>query len=110
MIAFSVMVIDSGHTCRQHVVMLQYPMLCLFFRSADAILRIERMHFERRGVDQKARADELLVLVMLAQNVAHVLAQEALDALAEFLHAVHVHLLHAPRAVRRVGRARLETS
>ena len=40
-----------------------------------------------------------LVLVVIAQHVAHVLAQKALDALPEFLHAVDVLLLHAPRAV-----------
>ena len=48
-----------------------------------------------------------LVLLVVAQHVAHVLAQEALDALPEFLHAVHVALLHAPGAVGRIGRARL---
>jgi hypothetical protein len=58
--------------------------------------------------DQEARADELVVLVVVAQHVTDVLAQEALDALAEFLHAVDVFLLHPPRAVRRVGFARLE--
>jgi hypothetical protein len=41
---------------------------------------------------------------MVAQHVADVLAQEALDALAELLHPVHVRLRHPPGAVRRVGR------
>ena len=40
-----------------------------------------------------------VVLVVIAQDVADVLAQEALDALAEFLHAVDVFLGHAPGAV-----------
>ena len=57
------------------------------------------MHLERRGVDQETRADELLVLVVIAQHVADVLAQEALDALAELLHAIDVRLRHAPGAV-----------
>ena len=48
------------------------------------------MHLERGGVDEEARADELVVLVVIAQDVADVLAQEALDALAEFLHAIDV--------------------
>jgi hypothetical protein len=39
------------------------------------------------------------VHLVVAQDVADVLAQEALDALAEFLHAVDVGLAHAPRAV-----------
>src|SRR6266545_5328073 len=40
---------------------------------------VEGVHFERRGVDQVARAHELLVQVMVAQHVADVLAEEALD-------------------------------
>src|SRR5271166_1321624 len=66
------------------------------------------MHFQCRGKNQKARADEFLVLVMVAQHMTDVLAQEAFDALAKFLDAVNVPLCHAPGAVRRVGRARLE--
>ena len=53
---------------------------------------VERMHLQRGGVDEKARPDELVVLVMIAQDVADVLAEEALDALPELLHAVHVLL------------------
>ena len=67
------------------------------------VFGVERVHFQRGGINQKARADEFLVLVVVAQHVADVLAEETFDALAEFLHAVHVLLLHAPGAVRRVG-------
>jgi hypothetical protein len=67
---------------------------------------------EREGIawmrSEKPRADELLVLVVVAEDVADVLAQEALDALAELLHAVRVRLVHPPRAVRGVRRPRLE--
>ena len=63
------------------------------------------MHFERGGIDKQTRADELIVLVVLAQHVAHVLAEEALDAFAELLHALHVRLLHAPGAVGGIRRA-----
>ena len=45
---------------------------------------------------------------MLAQHVAHVLTQKALDALAEFLHAFDVGLEDAPCSVRRVRMARRE--
>ena len=45
---------------------------------------------------------------MIAQHVADVLAEEALDALAELLHALDVRLRHPPRAVGGVGRPRLE--
>ena len=41
---------------------------------------------------------------MVAQDVADVLAEEALDALAEFLHALDVLLLHPPGAVGGVRR------
>ena len=78
------------------------------FSSRDAVLGVERVHLERRRVHEEARADELVVLVVVAQHVADVLAEEALDALAEFLHAIDVGLLHPPRAVGRVGLARLE--
>ena len=83
-------------------------MPCGLSQILHAIFGIERMHFERGGVDQETRADEFVVHVMIAQHVADVLAQEAFDALAEFLHAVDILLIHAPGAVRRVGLARLE--
>ena len=83
-------------------------MPCACCSSVDPVLGVERMHLERRDVDQEARSDELLVQVMVAQDVADVLAQEALDALPELLHPVDVRLRHAPGAVRRVRRARLE--
>ncbi len=49
-----------------------------------------------------------LVLRVIAQHVADVLTEEALDALAELLDAIDVALEHAPRAVRRVRWTRLE--
>ena len=69
---------------------------------------VERVHLERGRVHEEPRADELVVLPVIAQHVAHVLAEEALDALAELLHAIDVPLRHAPRPVGRVGRARRE--
>ena len=44
-----------------------------------------------------------LVHVVIAQDVAHVLAQEALDALAELLDAIDFFLAHPPGAVRLLG-------
>ena len=61
-----------------------------------------------KAADQKARADKFIMQLMFAQNVANVLAQETLDALAKFLHAVDVGLVHPPGAIGRVGRPRLE--
>ena len=73
-----------------------------------AIARIERVHLERRCVNEMPRADELVEHPMLAQHVTHVLAEKTLDALAELLNALDVGLEHAPRSVRRVRRPRRE--
>src|ERR1051326_1328216 len=70
--------------------------------------RVERMHLQRRRVHQVAGPDELLVQVVVPEDMADVLAEEALDALPELLHPVHVLLLHPPGAVGGVGRARRE--
>jgi hypothetical protein len=67
---------------------------------AQAVFGVERVHLQRRHMHEEPRADEFVVLVMVTQHVADVLAQEALDALPEFLHPVDVLLRHAPRAVR----------
>ena len=76
--------------------------------SDDAVFGVERVHLECGGVNEKARPDEFIVLVMIAQHVANILAKKALDAFAEFLHAIDVLLLHPPRSVRRIGRSRFE--
>src|SRR5678816_2472371 len=73
-----------------------------------AVFRVERMHLEGGDVHEEARADELVVESVVAQHVTDVLTEEALDALAELLHAIDVLLHHAPGAVGRVGRAGLE--
>jgi len=52
-----------------------------------SIKDVERVHLELGGVHQKTRTNELLVKLVIAKNVAHVLAKEALDAFPEFLHA-----------------------
>ena len=81
-------------------------MLLLQFR--DAIGGIERVHLERGRVGQKSRTDELVMQLVVAQDVAHILAEKTLDALAEFLHPIDVRLPHAPGAICRVSRAWLE--
>src|SRR4029077_12132893 len=73
-----------------------------------AIAYIQRMHFERRRIHQKSRADELLVHLMVAQDVADILTEIALDALAKLLHPIDILLGNAPGAIGRVGRPRLE--
>src|SRR6476469_6916149 len=51
----------------------------------EPILGVERMHLQRRGINQKTRPDELIVLPVVAQHVANVLAEEAFDTFPEFL-------------------------
>src|SRR6187549_1867440 len=51
----------------------------------EAVLDVERVHLEARDAHEEARARELGLLRVVAEDVAHVLAQEALDALPELL-------------------------
>src|SRR6266851_5845818 len=68
---------------------------------------VGRVHLQFRDAHQEPRPGEgTLVLRVVADHVAHVLAQEALDALAELLRPLHVLLLHpelagADRGIRR---------
>src|SRR5438093_5143660 len=72
----------------------------LLTNEFGAIVRVERMHLERREPYEVARARESrLVLLVVADDVTHVLTEEALDALMELLHALDVVLVHAARAV-----------
>src|SRR2546430_9835511 len=58
------------------------------------------VHLQTRDAHKKARPRELFLLVVLAQNVANVLAEKTFDALAELLDAVHVSLVDFPFGVR----------
>src|SRR5438874_4451759 len=65
-----------------------------------AVHRVERVHVEAGQLDEEARPRErALVLLVIADHVTHVLAQEALDALVELLDAIDVLLHHPVRAV-----------
>src|SRR3989441_1672291 len=65
-----------------------------------AVHRVERVHVEAGQLDEEARPRErALVLLVIADDVADVLAQEALDALVELLDAIDVLLHHPVRAV-----------
>jgi hypothetical protein len=79
-----------------------------FAQLVHPVLRIQRMHLQRRNMHQKTRADEFVVLLVIAKHVADVLAQEALDALPELLDAIHIGLRHSPGSVWSIGNARLE--
>src|SRR6266568_2119682 len=85
---------DVGATARD----VAQPRAELSPDRGDPVRRVERMHLERRQTDHEARPDEGVLARLVAQHVANVLAQVALDALAELLHAVHVLLRHAIRS------------
>src|SRR5215468_6577831 len=102
-------VIGDGNALRAHLgaafrdVAIADPERLL--QGGPPVLHVQRMHLEPGHVDEEARADEPILQPVLAQDVADVLAQEALDALAELLHAIDVPLGHAPAPVRGVGGA-----
>ena len=100
MIALSVILIPSGQTSVQHLVMLQRPMPAASFEQLGAVGGVERVHLEAGDADEEARAEVALLQCVVAQHVADVLAEEALDALAELADPVDVLLLHQPVGVR----------
>ena len=112
MIALSVILIPSGQTSVQHFVMLQRLMPGRSFEQLGAVGGVERVHLERGDPDEEARAEVAALQLVVAQHVADVLAEEALDALAELADPVDVLLLHQPLRVRRGvnGGMRLFTS
>src|SRR5918996_844481 len=69
-----------------------------------AVGPVHRMQLQAGGSDKETRAHERILRLVVAQHVADVLAQEALDALPELLNAVDVLLLPAPVLVRRADR------
>ena len=102
MIALSVILMCSGQTSVQHFVMLQKPMPARVPDELAAVSGVERVHVELGAARTKKRGpkNSRLVLLVVADDVADVLAEEALDALPELLAAVDV-LLHHPAACRR---------
>jgi len=68
----------------------------LILEQASAVEAIERMHLETGDSNEKTRAGELFLLVVLAKNVTNVLAKKAFDALAKLLDTVHIQLRDFP--------------
>ena len=64
--ALSVIVMPSGHTLVQHLVILHNPTPNCSLRSPTRSPTSRRMHFQRCDIDQKSWADELFVHVMIA--------------------------------------------
>jgi hypothetical protein len=54
------------------------------------------MHFQASNANEKTRAGKLFLLVVFAKNVTNVLTEEAFDALAKLLDAVHIQLRNFP--------------
>ena len=54
------------------------------------------MHLQTGDAHHESRSVKCVFAVVITKNVAHVLAQEALDALAELLHAVDIFLVISP--------------
>src|SRR6266566_9427622 len=54
------------------------------------------MHLQASGAHKKAWPPKGFVLGVVAQHVTNVLAKKTFDALAKFLHAVDVALVHFP--------------
>lgn len=66
---------------------------------AKSILGVERVHIQCRRVNEESGADEVIVLVMVAQNVAHVLAKKTLDTFAKLLNPLDILLHHRPSTI-----------
>jgi len=90
--ALSVIRMSSGQTSVQHLVMLQRPMpssLSLQLTCAREAPSSGCISSES-GAYEEPRSSKLLLLAVIAQDVADVLAEEALNALAKFLYAIDV--------------------
>jgi hypothetical protein len=59
-------------------------------------------------VNQESRTDKSVVHLVIAQDVANILAKKTFDTFPKLLHPIDVGLLHSPRAISRVRRTRLE--
>src|SRR6266542_1702538 len=79
----------------------------IVLEELEPIGLVDGVHLEARHADEEPRADELVLGAVVAEDVADVLAQEALDALAVLLDSLDVALLPPPLLLRRV-RGRLE--
>ncbi len=64
----------------------------LILEQASAVAAVERMHFEAGDSNEEARAGELFLFVVFAEDVTDVLTEKTFDALAELLNAVHIEL------------------
>src|SRR5688500_586676 len=87
-----------GDVAEAYARLLAYPLA--------AVETVIGVHIEVGKLDKLARAIESVLAVVLAQDMTHILAEEALDALAELLYAVHIYLLHLEWPGRVCGRSK----
>src|SRR5207248_7120301 len=74
---------------------------CARFDQFQPVVAIQRMHLQRRKSDEEPRSSEAgFVALVIANDVADILAQKAFDALVELLDAIDVLLKYAPTAIR----------
>jgi hypothetical protein len=69
------------------------------FEKLETVCFIERVHFETGSTYQEARSHELIFAIMVSQNMANVLTEEALNTLAKLLYTVDVFLIDSPVGV-----------
>src|ERR1700722_16581938 len=80
------------------------PEASLFADEVLAVQGVVGVHVELRVADEEAGPGERrLVFLVVSDDMAGVLAQKALDALAELLRALHIDLLHPERRLGLIG-------
>ncbi len=92
----SVILMPAGQTSVQHLVMLHSPPRPCSSRRAWRRSRVSRgVHVQFGVADEVPRSGVgRFVVLVVTDDVAHVLAQPALDALAELLAAADIGLPH----------------
>ena len=97
--ALSVIVICSGQTFVQHLVMLQYPIPSEILQFFQPVFSVNWVHFQGSGVNEESRSDELVMKIVFPKDMADILAEEALNTLPKLLDVVNVFLFHPPRTI-----------
>src|SRR5271170_4127015 len=68
----------------------------MFLQDLGTRDTVQGVHIKRSGTHEEARSAEGLLFVVIAQDVADILTEETLDALAKFLYTVDIALVHLP--------------
>src|SRR5262249_15279596 len=76
----------------------------LIFHEGGAVHGIELVHLQPGKTHEKARTHKGVLAIVITQNVANVLAEEALDTLAKFLDGLDIFLVDDPLRIRLRGK------